>query len=111
MDSVNYFRYLNRKIMSVSLLPAESTVAVMQTPVVSHRLLFGLASGVNCLGRVDRLLMCSGDDRVHHTWRSCDVKGAVVLVRLLAVGFGTVNQKRQHFSGKCIDQLVEITEC
>lgn len=36
-----------------------------------------------------------------------DVKGAVALVRLLAVG---VNQKRQHLSEKSIDQLEEITE-
>lgn len=45
----------------------KSQLAVTQTLVVTHRLVFDLASGVNCLCGVDRLLICSGDDRDHHT--------------------------------------------
>lgn len=41
--------YLDRKIMSVFLLPERSTVAVIQTLVMTRRLVFDLASGVNCL--------------------------------------------------------------
>lgn len=59
--------------MSVFLLPEESNVALIQTLVVTHRLVLDLASGVNCLCGVDRLLMCSGDNGKHHTG------GAVVM--------------------------------
>lgn len=41
-------------------------MAVIHTIVVTHRLVLDLASGVNCLHGVDRLLIFSGDDGDHH---------------------------------------------
>lgn len=69
-----------------------------------------LASGVSRLCGVDRLLICSGDDRKHHT--GGDVKGVMAhVVRLLALGFVWYQKRQQHLeSEKCIDQLVTITE-
>lgn len=48
-------------------------MAEIQTLVVAHRLVLDLASGVNCLHKVDRLLIFSGDDRDH-------LKGSAVVI-------------------------------
>lgn len=72
------------------LLPDESSVAVIQTLAVTHRLAFDPASGVDGLRRgADRLLISSGDDRDH---RAGDVKAAAGFVRVVAPGFGIAHQ-------------------
>lgn len=51
-----------------------------QACAVSHRWVSDLASGVNCLGEVDRLLMCSGDDSSRDVigCRDCTLKKKTV---------------------------------
>lgn len=61
-----------QKLKSV-FVPEESTVAVIHTLVVAHRLVLDLTIGVNCLLWFDRLLIFSGDDRDHH-------KGCAVVI-------------------------------